>query len=373
MAKQSNIEWTDASHNFWHGCRKVSEGCKECYMYREKDRYGQDAKVVLRANPSKFNEPVRWIEPRVVFTCSWSDFFIKDADEWRNDAWAVIEATPQHTWLILTKLPENISERLPLDKFGHSYIPANVVLGISAENNKRFLERWNALGKVLNQHKNSRSMVSLEPLLEDVSQAYQAICDGVFYTDETNKTHVLPIPDWVIVGGESGNDVGKYGYRPTELVWIEKVVLLSKQFGISVFVKQLGTYLGKALATQRHGKKYEELPETVRIRQFPSFLRSNCYDIVFEMVFIREKGLQIGLSTIQQIFLRYLRAKSQRFGGYSSIEDLAQKLKEWIVNNKTNRNYQPDTIFFEIKDNKLSITVNHNEAILAIIEQNTNP
>lgn len=38
MAKNTGIQWTDATWNTWHGCQKVSEGCKFCYMYRDKER-----------------------------------------------------------------------------------------------------------------------------------------------------------------------------------------------------------------------------------------------------------------------------------------------------------------------------------------------
>ena len=31
MAKESNIEWTDATANLWWGCSKVHTGCKNCY------------------------------------------------------------------------------------------------------------------------------------------------------------------------------------------------------------------------------------------------------------------------------------------------------------------------------------------------------
>ena len=48
MAKQSNIESTDATWNPWHGCHEVSPGCKNCLIFREKRMYGQDPNVVLR-------------------------------------------------------------------------------------------------------------------------------------------------------------------------------------------------------------------------------------------------------------------------------------------------------------------------------------
>src|SRR5690349_7168633 len=115
MADKTKIQWADSTVNFWHGCHKVSEGCKFCYMFRDKQRYGQDPEIVVRAKAASFDKALHWKDPRRIFTCSWSDFFIEDADAWRADAWEIIRHTPQPTWLILTKRPERIAECLPPD------------------------------------------------------------------------------------------------------------------------------------------------------------------------------------------------------------------------------------------------------------------
>ena len=47
MGNNTGISWTDHTVNFWSGCTKVSEGCKFCYMYRDKERYGLDGSVNL--------------------------------------------------------------------------------------------------------------------------------------------------------------------------------------------------------------------------------------------------------------------------------------------------------------------------------------
>ena len=71
MGDTTGIGWTEATWNPWHGCTKVSPGCAHCYMFRDKLRYGQDPEVVQRSR-TKFSEPLKWKEPRVIFTCSWS-------------------------------------------------------------------------------------------------------------------------------------------------------------------------------------------------------------------------------------------------------------------------------------------------------------
>ena len=57
MGKSSNIDYVDASWNPWQGCHPVSEGCVNCYMYRDKRHYGQDPATVVRSSDKTFNAP----------------------------------------------------------------------------------------------------------------------------------------------------------------------------------------------------------------------------------------------------------------------------------------------------------------------------
>ena len=60
MSNKTGIEWTDHTWNPWQGCRKVSAGCVNCYMYRDKKRFGQDPARVIRSQPVTFTAPLRW-------------------------------------------------------------------------------------------------------------------------------------------------------------------------------------------------------------------------------------------------------------------------------------------------------------------------
>ena len=114
MAESTGIGWTDATWNPWYGCTKVSPGCAHCYMFREQIRYGRDPEVVTRSK-TKFADPLKWTKGRMIFTCSWSDWFHPAADAWRPEAWEIIKRTPHHTYQILTKRPERIADNLPDD------------------------------------------------------------------------------------------------------------------------------------------------------------------------------------------------------------------------------------------------------------------
>lgn len=244
MGKNSLIEWTRDTWNPWHGCKKVSPGCKFCYMYRDKEKYGQDGSDIQRSK-TKFDAPLKWEEPTIIFTCSWSDWFIEEADEWRAEAWRIIKNTPRHIYQILTKRPERILQNLPPD-WGDGY--KNVWLGVSIENQAQFHRKYG-----LDEVPAKVKFISFEPLI------------GGIETSDLNNI------DWIIIGGESGNDEGKWKYRPCEIDWMEYLVNDGFAWGCRVFVKQLGTHLAKELdMSDRHGKTFDEFPLGLRHREMPS-------------------------------------------------------------------------------------------------------
>jgi protein gp37 len=208
--------------------------------------------------------PLKLKEPSKIFTCSLTDFFLADLDGFRNEAWDIIRRCPQHTFQILTKRPENIADRLP-DDWGDGW--PNVWLGTSV-GSQDSIER---IAQLVNVHApNSAFFLSLEPLHGPID-LYKAIM-----TVREMEFNVMPAIDWVIVGGESGHDTGKYRYRPCELKWIEDIVSFCKREGIAVFVKQLGTHLSKEMKlSDRHGGDINEFPEHLQIREFPVFAQAS--------------------------------------------------------------------------------------------------
>jgi protein gp37 len=230
MGKSSSIEWTQATWNPWHGCLKVSPGCAHCYMYRDKRRYGQDPTLVVRSKTS-FDAPFKWKASRMIFTCSWSDFFIAEADQWRPDAWDVIRETPQHTYQILTKRPERILDHLP-----DGWPFRNVWLGVSVEN-PRFYWRIERLREI----QASVRFLSLEPLLAPMSS--------------------LPLGgiSWVVVGGESGP-----GSRPMEADWVREIREHCKVARVAFFFKQWGGPRKDMTGRSLDGKTWNDMPRAQR-------------------------------------------------------------------------------------------------------------
>jgi protein gp37 len=232
MGHISEIEWTEATWNPWHGCRKISPGCAHCYMYRDKKRYGQNPAQIVRGKTT-FRLPLEWEEPRVIFTCSWSDFFIEDADEWRVEAWDVIRSTPQHTYQILTKRPERIGDHLPPD-----WPMPNVWLGVSVENPRYY---WR-IG-LLREIPASQRFLSLEPMLTAMPDLP---LDGI---------------SWVIVGGESGPQC-----RPMKAEWVTQIRDRCNGANVPFFFKQWGGKRKNAAGRTLEGRTWDEMPFCQRER-----------------------------------------------------------------------------------------------------------
>ena len=108
--------------NPWHGCRKVSEGCANCYMYFLDRKWDKDGSVITRSK-SNFDYPVKKdragrykIEPgERIRVCMTSDFFLEEADPWRKEAWDMIRFRSDVIWTLLTKRAHRIQRCLPDD------------------------------------------------------------------------------------------------------------------------------------------------------------------------------------------------------------------------------------------------------------------
>lgn len=222
MGENSKIEWTTHTFNPWVGCTKVSPACDGCYAEAWAERFGQVewGPHADRRRTKTWGNPVRWNRdaevaadrPRV-FCASLADVFDNHKSiqaAWRADLWALITATPNLDWLLLTKRPQNISKFAP-DTWMVNGFPANVWLGATVENQEEFHRRvpW------IRPLKARVRFLSMEPLLGDVDLNG---CDGI---------------DWIITGGESGAN-----YRPANPDWFRSLRDQSARAGVPFLFKQ---------------------------------------------------------------------------------------------------------------------------------------
>ena len=207
-----------AQWNPWHGCKKISEGCRHCYVYRIDSRHGRDSREVYRT--ADFDLPVRRRRDgrykiaagTTLYTCFSSDFLLDTADDWRAEAWDMIRRRSDLHFFIVTKRIDRFEQTLPAD-WGDGY--PNVTLCCTVENQDRAdyrLPRYNAAPI---QHK----IILCEPLLEAVDLS----------------PYLTPAIEQVIVGGESGPDA-----RPCRYEWVLGIRQQCVDAGVPFVFKQTG-------------------------------------------------------------------------------------------------------------------------------------
>src|SRR4051812_26668309 len=120
MSTNSTIEWTDATWNPVRGCTKISPGCTHCYaeVFAERFRgvpgHPYEQGFDLRLVPDKLADPLTWNRSKMVFVNSMSDLFHEDVpEEYVLRVARVMEATPWHTYQVLTKRADRLHELLP--------------------------------------------------------------------------------------------------------------------------------------------------------------------------------------------------------------------------------------------------------------------
>jgi len=154
MGSKSSIEWLEGGST-WNpvmGCSPVSDGCMNCYALNMISRYRGlkgwlDLSCKVQTFPERLQQPLKWKKPRKIFVCSMSDLFHEDVpNQFICRIFDVIEKCPQHTFIILTKRPENMYWQLvenspceyPIHFDDITGVPLpNVWLGVTAENQEQ--------------------------------------------------------------------------------------------------------------------------------------------------------------------------------------------------------------------------------------------
>lgn len=272
MGDKSKIEWTEATWNPVRGCTKVSAGCRNCYAETFAERFrgvkghpyerGFDVRLV----PEALDLPLRWREPRRVFVNSMSDLFHPNVpDEYIDQVFAVMALADRHVFQVLTKrarrmveyftddpllrwaLIEGAAQKIYSERTGedpslwlavHGPLK-NVWLGTSVENQAAADER---IPHLLATPAAVR-FLSCEPLLGpvDLTPYFRKLATsgaGWKLTGGLALEIADRVPDWVIVGGESGPKA-----RPCDVAWVRSLVEQCRAAGVPAFVKQLGAHV----------------------------------------------------------------------------------------------------------------------------------
>ncbi|TBZ28946.1 DUF5131 family protein [Rhizobium leguminosarum] len=242
----TSIEWTDATWNPVAGCTIMSAGCTNCYAMRMAARLGAmglekyrgltrksggRAKWTgeIRLDEAGLSIPKTWSKSRNVFVNSMSDLFHPNVPiDFVRRVWDVMAQTERHTYQILTKRPDRMSEIL---RNGFPVL-SNVWLGTSVEDD-RVLHRLDELREI----PAAVRFVSFEPLIGSVSQG------------SLRGIH------WAIVGGESGPHA-----RPLDSSWVDEIFDMCSDADAAFFFKQWGGKNKKATGRTYRQQTWDQMP-----------------------------------------------------------------------------------------------------------------
>jgi protein gp37 len=187
VVNKTAIEWADFTYNPIVGCLT---NCPYCYAKRlATTRLAhlcpQCATFEPHLHPERLDQPLHVKKPALIFASSMSDWWSPGVDlSWRYSAMARMGDAGQHRFVVLTKRPDNINGT------DTANWPSNAWLGVSITSGEDWW-RWEALAKLPERiHK----FISVEPLLGD----------GVAEMLALNDANGYPMPEWVIVGPQSG-------------------------------------------------------------------------------------------------------------------------------------------------------------------------
>lgn len=227
----------DVSWNPWHGCKKISEGCRHCYVYRTDEKHGRDGSLL--SYNKDFDLPVRrkkngeYKVPSgaVLFTCFTSDLLLDEADERRGEAWRFMRERSDVDFIFFTKRITRLAQCLPED-WGDGY--DNVIIGCTCENQKRADERLPVFLSLPIKHR----LIVCAPLLESI--------DLSAYLDPKRIERVS-------AGGESGNEARICSYD-----WILSLRRQCVDAGVSFTFHQTGARFLKDGRLYRIKRPYQK-------------------------------------------------------------------------------------------------------------------
>ena len=222
----TKIEWADVTINPLVGCKKISAGCVNCYAEKMAWRLAHNPKLPghIRLAYQSVTDNGRWNGAQAiisgillkiaemrgrkrVFVGSMADIFLHNPTDPGGcfdvliDILQTAARCPQHTFLLLTKRPENIPP-VPC--------PPNVWLGVTVES-QEYVHRIETLAHRFDGHK----FVSVEPMLSEVKLPLRS---GI---------------EWVICGAETGLHA-----RPITANWANRLAHDCSGLNIPFFFKK---------------------------------------------------------------------------------------------------------------------------------------
>ena len=214
--QKSKIEWTDYTVNPVKGYCPMA--CPYCYARRMYDRFRWD-KTIRYDDTSWFG--IVHLPPSRIFVGSTIELF----GDWIITAWMncildQVKLNSQHTFIFLTKKPQNLGKWSPF--------PPNTWVGVSATTDNSTLDALLSLMKISAKVK----FISFEPLHGHCTFPWGISANNL----DKKVVSTIKALAWIIIGAETGNRKGK---PPLEQVqgWAREIIKAADEAGVPVFTK----------------------------------------------------------------------------------------------------------------------------------------
>ena len=232
--------------NPWHGCHKCSPGCLNCYVYYLDSKRQIDTSKITKSK-TNFNLPIKKDKKgnykipskSELAVCFTSDFFLEEADIWREEVWEIIKQRPDINFLICTKRIERFNDCIPKDwEEGYD----NVTIAVTCENQEKTKIRMPILLEIKAKKKN----IFASPLLEYI--------DFKPYLKE-GKINLIS------VSGESYENA-----RPCNFEWVKQIYKDCKNCKVDFNFHQTGSNFIKNGKTYKikHKDEYSQAKKATR-------------------------------------------------------------------------------------------------------------
>lgn len=240
-------------------CVHASEGCRNCYAEElNVNRFGNGIafkaqnldKVEIYLDDKMLAKPKSWRTSHVVFVADMFDLFADFIDtDMIDQLFDVMEATPQHLYILLTKRPA-IMEAYTVHRYrlNSRKPPKNIWFGTSVEDQPSANGR---IPQLLDIQDAAMLLISYEPALsaidftdiriviKGVSMRLNALTGETFWWNDgfVKRLKLGPTTNtigWIITGDESGPNA-----RPADHDWYWDLIKPCHTHGTPLYIKQM--------------------------------------------------------------------------------------------------------------------------------------
>lgn len=234
---KTKIPWCDHVWNYVTGCEPTSPGCDTCYAQSMAKRlhgragYPDTNPFAVTVHEDHLDRPLHIQAPSRIFVNSMGDWGHRDVPvEAIDRCLEVMDKTQQHTYIILTKRPATLYQKLyggPHRFFATGQYLQNLWIGVSVES-QAYMVRVRELQRI----PAALHIVCFEPLIGAIAMTTSPGI-GLGLRDCLADVHRPNGIRWVIVGCETGPRP-----RPMGADWVRRIRDACLDHNVPFYLKQ---------------------------------------------------------------------------------------------------------------------------------------